>query len=266
MHNRTLWIVLAVVVVMALLCCCVVLGAAAMAALFTGAPTVSEGGIGRVAERMEQTFNVGESPMLEVDNFAGSITIAAGASGEMRIVLTKRASSSAQLDRIAVEVFETEDGAVIRTSSPGGVSGYRTVEIAVTVPRDAQLSLTTSAGNVEVENVQGAIRAHSGAGNVQAVGASGPVALDSGAGAVEYTGDPVGECTFETGAGSVTLRLPADLNARVELNTGVGRIDLGSFDADGRTSATEVDGVIGTGEDATIEAQTGAGSIRLIER
>lgn len=263
MENRTLWIVLAVVVLMALLCCCVVIGAAGIAALFTAVPTVSEGGIGRVEERTEQTFTVREAPTLEVNSFAGSVTVTAGESGQMRIVLTKRASSSGQLDRITAEAFETEDGAVIRTSMVGEVSGYRTVDIEVRVPPDARLSLSTDAGAVLVENVQGPIKAHSGAGNVRAEGAAGPVALDTGAGAVEYAGDPRGECSFETGAGSVTLRLPGDLNARVELHTGVGRIDLGGFDVDGETSVTDVDGVIGTGEEATIEAQTGAGSIRL---
>lgn len=266
MENRTILIIVAVVVLMALLCCCAILGGAGIAALFTAVPSVSEGGIGRVEERMEQTFNVGDAPVVEVDGFAGNITVEAGESGSMRVVVTKRASSSEQLDAIGVDVAETEEGVVIRTSSPGGVTGYRTVDIEVTVPPDAHLSLSTDAGNVNVENVQGPVKAHSGAGNVRAYDARGPISLDTGAGAVEYHGDPRGECAFQTGAGSVMLHLPGDLNARVHLRTGIGSINLGSFDVDGQTGGTEVDGVIGSGEDATIEATTGAGSIRLAER
>jgi hypothetical protein len=52
----------------------------------------------------------------------------------------------------------------------------------------------------------------------------------------------------------------------IELNSGVGNVNLGGFDVEGDTSRTEVDGVIGTGEQATIDAQTGVGNITLIRR
>ncbi len=62
------------------------------------------------------------------------------------------------------------------------------------------------------------------------------------------------------------MRLPDDANVEVELTTGVGNIDLGDFDIDGETSRTEVDGRIGSGEEATIEAHAGAGNVTLIRR
>lgn len=140
------------------------------------------------------------------------------------------------------------------------------VDIEVFVPSDARLELASGAGNVEVDNVMGEISAHSGAGNVEVWGAAASVALDTGAGEVNYAGQPRGTCTFRTGAGNITLQLPSDVNAEIELNTGIGNISLGGFDVQGDTRGTDVQGTIGTGEQATIVADTGVGNISLTRR
>ena len=149
---------------------------------------------------------------------------------------------------------------------PGGLTGNLSVDVEVYVPDDARLDLSTGAGNVDVSDVQGEIKAHTGAGNVQVQGASAAVALDTGAGEVSYEGQPNGVCTFRTGAGNVTLRLPAGLSAAITLDTGIGNISLGGFDVQGDTSGTHIEGTIGTGERATLTANTGVGNITLIQR
>jgi len=266
MRNRSLWIIVALVVVGTLLCCCIAAGAAGLAAYLTAAPTVREGGIGRIDERTEQTFDVGRAPMLEVDTFAGSIRVLAGGGGEIRVKTTKQAGNSSQLDEISVDVVGTEDGVRVRASAPSYGTGRRAVDVELMVPPDARLRVDTGAGNVEVEGVVGEIEAHTGAGNIEVEGGAGPVNLDSGAGEVAYTGSPEGGCVFSTGAGNVTLRMPAALDAEVELHTGIGTIELDGFDVAGEVSDTEVDGVIGSGERATIEARTGAGDVDLVQQ
>lgn len=266
MQNRALWIVVALVVVGTLLCCCIAAGAAGIAAYLTAVPTVREGGIGRVEERTEQTFDVGGAPMLEVDTFAGSIRVRAGSGGEIRVTTTKQAGNSTQLDDISVDVAGTEDGVRVSTSAPSYATGLRAVDVELMVPPDARLRVETGGGNVEVDGVVGEIEAHTGAGNIEVEDGAGPVNLDTGAGEVAYNGDPEGRCVFSTGAGNVTLRLPAALEAEVELHTGIGNIELDGFDVAGEVSNTEVDGVIGSGEDATIEARTGAGNVDLVQQ
>jgi hypothetical protein len=51
----------------------------------------------------------------------------------------------------------------------------------------------------------------------------------------------------------------------VDLETGMGTIDAG-FAVDGYASRQEVKGTIGTGDQGSIYAHTGAGSIDLIKR
>jgi predicted membrane protein len=263
--NRTVWIVIAVIVVGALLCCCVVAVGAAVAGLYAF-PISQETGVGRVAERTEQSFTVGDAPTLEVDNFAGDVTVRSGGGGEIRVIVTKRAASDSQLDRISVDVSEQADGVRVQTSHPGTSIGGVSVQLEILVPGDARLELDTGAGNVAVDGVQGEVSARSGAGNVRVRGAAGLVDLEVGAGEIDYEGDPQGDCTFTNNVGNVTLRLPEDVNAEVRLTTGVGNVDLGGFDVEGEVGRTEVDGVIGTGEEANIEARTGAGNVVLVRR
>ena len=95
-------------------------------------------------------------------------------------------------------------------------------------------------------------------------GAGGPANLDTGTGSINYQGDPQGECDFHTGAGSITLRLPANLNAQVDLETGVGTINV-QHEVSGKVTKRDVEGTIGTGGRTSIRAHTGTGSIDLIE-
>lgn len=264
--NRTIWIVIAVIVLLLLLCCCVIVVGGAVVGGLYAIPFSREVGVARVEETTEQTFTVGQAPMLEVENFAGNVSVRSGESGQMQVKVTKRASSSNRLNQIEVDLVEREDGLRIETSQPRPMAGYMAVDLEIFVPADTQVDVSDGAGNVRINGVGGEIRAFSGAGNVRVEGAAGPVSLETGAGQVDYEGEPEGDCTFQNGAGSITLRLPAEVSVEVELTTGVGNINLGGFDVEGQISRTEVDGTIGTGEDATIDAHTGAGSITLVQR
>jgi DUF4097 and DUF4098 domain-containing protein YvlB len=256
-------LIVIIVAVGVLLCCCALIVAAALAGILGTAPISREGGIGRVTERTEQTFNVGDAPTLGVETFAGNVTVRRGESGQVRIVLTKRAANSNRLEAIDIDIEERDDEVRIQASKPSGLTSNVSVSVEMYVPADAELDLETGAGNVRVNGVDGEIAAHTGAGNVTAEGATGPVALDTGAGNVRYEGEPMDRCTFKTGTGNITLVLPGDVDAEVELDTGIGNIDLGGFNVAGDVSRTEVEGRLGTGEDATIRAETGAGNINL---
>jgi len=71
--NRTIWIVVAVVLVS--MCCCALLGALGVMRWALNFPSGLDGGFGFGQERIEETFGVGSSPTLKVDNFAGSVTV-----------------------------------------------------------------------------------------------------------------------------------------------------------------------------------------------
>jgi DUF4097 and DUF4098 domain-containing protein YvlB len=277
----------------------------AAVALFTlGVPDWGEVDWGEVAgqerERIEQTFDVGDAPSLQIDNFSGSVTVRAGEGDTIQVVATKRVRRRSDLERIKIDIDERGGGLVIKTTKPRSLMSA-SVELEITTPAgtrldahtgsgsvtvqglngDARLDtgsgsvdvhdlsgdveIDTGSGSVKIEDVTGEIDAHSGSGSIDVRGARGLVRLRTGSGNIEYQGTPQGDCRFETGSGRITLMLPADLNMEVDLDTNSGDIDV-DFDVDGRVTKRKVEGDIGDGSEGSIYAHTGSGSIDLIRR
>jgi DUF4097 and DUF4098 domain-containing protein YvlB len=280
-RNRNVWIIVAIVVVL-LLCCCIAAIAAAAAGWFAISPVRVGGLAGSESERYEQSFDVGSAPKLTVDNFAGSVTVRAGGEGQIQVAVTKKASGRTSLDQISVEMNPQDGGLLIRTTKPN-LSTNVSVQLEITAPANTQLDLHTGAGSIDahgftsdaqvnsgagsltIQDLSGSLDAHTGAGSIDVIGATGLVRLDTGAGSISYQGTPQGDCRFESGTGSIQLTLPADLEATVDLGTGVGTVDVG-FVVDGQVTKREVRGTIGRGDQARIYAHTGTGSIDVISR
>ena len=261
-NNRTVWIIVAVVVVV--LCCCALALAAVAVGWFATQPFDWIGAPSLQSERSEEAFAVGAAPSLKIDNFAGNVTVRAGERNVIRVVATKKAPRIGDLGRIEIQIDEQNGGLTIRTSKPSGFTNA-SVNLEITAPASTRLDVDTGAGNVDVDGLTGGIDAHTGAGNVDARGAAGTTRLDTGAGNIDYQGAPQGECRFETGAGNIKLALPAAPNVQVDLQTGVGNIDV-EFAVDGQVSRQRVQGVIGSGAQGAIYAQTGAGNIDVVRR
>jgi DUF4097 and DUF4098 domain-containing protein YvlB len=261
-RNRNVWIIVAVIVVV--LCCGVLAAAAGAVAWFTSQPLDWTWSTSLESQQSVEAFAVGDAPSLEIENFAGNVTIRTGESGTIRVVATRKARSRADLDRIEVDVSERDGGLVIRTDRPSAFSNA-SVELEITAPASTRLYADTGAGNVEIDGITGEIDVHTGAGNTDVHGAAGTVRINTGAGNIRFQGTPQGECRFETGAGNIRLTLPADVNVRVDLNTGMGNIDV-DFPVDGQVNRRDVQGVIGSGAQGTIEAHTGTGNIDVIRR
>ena len=275
--NRNVWIILAVIVVV--VCCCAALVAAAgivattagvgwftaqPSGWFAGQPPDWPGVTSLQSERIEESFTVGDAPSLRIDSFAGNVTVRTGQSGVIGVAATKRAGSQGDLDRIEVRVSELDGGLVVKTEKPQSLINA-VVDLEITAPAGTHLDAQTGAGNVDIDGIAGEIDAHSGAGNLDVRGAAGTARLDTGAGNIGYQGTPQGDCRFQSGAGNITLALPADPDVQVDLNTGMGNIDV-DFAVDGTATGRQVRGVIGSGSQGTIYAQAGAGNIDVVRR
>ncbi|MFC2037890.1 hypothetical protein ACFLYD_08025 [Chloroflexota bacterium] len=276
--SRNVWIVVLAIVVVA--CCCAV-AAAGTAGVLIVRSSPRDAQAGPYQERLEDRFVVGETPALKIDNFAGNVTVRAGTEGTIRVQATRRASTQRTLRLIGVGMHETEDGLVIKTGRP--LLGNASLDLEVTTPPATRLELDLAAGNivveglnggvevaagagtVEIHDVTGELRASSDAGTLNVRGATGPVRLDNGVGSILYEGTPYGECTFDSEVGAIALRLPADANVTVDLETELGTIDL-DCDVDGRVTRRDVEGVIGRSDWASIRARNKVGGIGLVCR
>jgi hypothetical protein len=290
-RNRNTWIIILVVALVLVMCCCLV-AVAAGALLYIPARSVTNWEFGErlpwtapgttQEERISGTYAAGEMPHLEITNFAGRVTVRVGQERTIEVVAIKRAPTSAALNRIQVDIYERSDGLAIRTQKLGDLANAH-VDLEITAPPDASLQLRTGAGDVQIRDlggdvevwtgagtigirdVRGAIQVETGAGQVEVSGTTGAVRLQTGVGEVTYDGSPSGDCSFGTGAGSIKLRLPADLQARVDLETSMGRVDI-DFVVDGQVTQRRVEGTIGGGGAVQITARTGIGEIEMRRR
>jgi DUF4097 and DUF4098 domain-containing protein YvlB len=258
--NRNVWIVVIAVLVVA--CCCVLAVAAGVAGWLTSRYVEKPFDLGALdRERVEKTFEVGDAPTLDVTNFAGSVTIRPGEEGVVRVVATKKPSSRSRLERTEVSMTERDGRVVIEAKQPSPRSNA-SVDLEITAPAGSRVDVDIGAGEVNVRDITGRIDIHNGAGTVDVRGARGVARVDVGAGQITYEGAPSGDCRFETGAGEVILRLPADLDVQVDLSTSTGPVNV-DFHVDGRVTVRSVEGVIGDGSQGSIYAHTGAGSVSV---
>jgi len=145
-------------------------------------------------------------------------------------------------------------------------SGHRSLRVNIRVPHDVDLEARTGDGNIEATNLIGKLQFDSGDGNVNANNIHGEVRMHTGDGRIEGTGfdgsldantgdgsmrvegrfdslalktgdgsidakvgtgsKVANSWNVHSGDGSITLRLPGDLNATLEAHTGDGNINM----------------------------------------
>jgi len=200
--------------------------------LLLAAPVLACGGGGSssdsshaYSERSDRGFAVSDASLLEVTNFAGEVNVLQGGPGEVVVVAEKWAGRAEDLGQIEVEMVALQNGVSISTSTLPGLKQV-SVDLDVTAPPDARPIVAVAAGDIS------------------------------------YEGRGEGECRFTTAAGTVTLRLPADVNAEVYLSVGAGTMRV-DFPVTGQVGDHLVDGIIGTGADGRIEVRVAAGQITV---
>jgi hypothetical protein len=140
-------------------------------------------------------------------------------------------------------------------------SGHVTVR-GVNVDR---FMVESGSGGIDVDQVKAPeITVDVGSGGVRVDRATGDrVRLETGSGGVsfELLNSPK-SLDVEAGSGTVTLRLPADLDAELDIETGSGGIDSDFAVAVNRYERRRLRGTIGKGT-GRIHVETGSGGVRL---
>ncbi len=258
-RNRNLWIIVAVVAVV--LCICALVAVAVVAGLagwFAIWPVSSSGPIMSEGERIEQSFEVGEAPRLEIDNFAGRVTVRTGERGEIRMIAVKQGLPGSDLDRVQVEISEGASGLLIRTRKPSTLS-TASVQLEITVPEDTQLDLHTGAGNTEVRGLRSDVKVDTGSGDVTIADLTGNLDAHTGSGSVTIDGVS-GRIQADTGSGSVRI---SNVAGDLEAHTGSGSMEV--REASGRARLDSGSGSLTYEGDPEGECrfETGSGSITL---
>jgi Putative adhesin len=240
------------------------------------------------ADEWSKTYNLSGKPDLRIETSDADIRVTTWDQNTIEAkVITNRYKIGE--GGIRVEEHQAGNAVEIDVHYPHhdfniGWTSHR-VDIVIQMPREGNVNLRTGDGKIEIaglkgemqlksgdgslhlDGVDGKLHASTGDGSIQANGRFGELELKTGDGHVDVragTGSSLaGGWRLETGDGSVTLEVPGDLAADVDLHTNDGHIDLDMpVTTSGNVRQNEVRGKM-NGGGSLLTIRTGDGSIRL---
>jgi DUF4097 and DUF4098 domain-containing protein YvlB len=222
------------------------------------------------ADDWSKTYPISARADLRVSTDDGDVTIIGSDQKQIDARVTTEGYKISSSE-VRIEESQNGDHVVISVKVPHFNfsffgSRHKSIKVELHVPRELELEVETSDGNVVAQNVAGRVHFNTGDGNVTATGVHGDIRLHTGDGHITGTnfdgtldastgdgnlqisgrfdsltlktgdgnieaqaggGSKVANAwTVRSGDGHITMRVPADLNANVDAHTGDGSITL----------------------------------------
>ncbi len=216
-----------------------------------------------VREEFHQTYPLSLSGRVSLENINGDVQIKVWDRPAVQVDAVKKAYRKERLTEATIEVNATEENIRIKTEYPDGPQNFRsgqgrydnpaTVDYTLTVPRKVVLeSVELINGSIDIEGVEGNVKASSINGRLNARGLLGEARLSTINGPLNASFNQLEESkSISLGSvnGSVTLVIPSNANASVKAGTVHGGIttDFALQVKHGEYVGHSMDGQIGTG-------------------
>lgn len=187
----------------------------------------------KIERTVEKTFDVKPGSKLFVEATDGSVRIGVGDVQSVRIVARQvfpKAAGDADADDIAksLELVMQQSGNTVKASAKYTRLSFRAapviVHFEVTVPRDCNLNLKTSKGDVTLAGGAQSAAILTSRGNIEAGPVGGELDIATTAGDITINGVS-GAVNARTSGGNINARLATVSNECV-LNTRDGKVDL----------------------------------------
>lgn len=214
-------------------------------------------------EEFHQTYPLSPTGRIGLENINGGVQIKVWDRPAVQVDAIKKAYRKERLDEAKIEVNATEENIRIKTEYPYENQTFRsdnrrydnpaTVEYSLTVPRKAVLeTIEMVNGSIDIDGVEGNVKATSINGEVKARGLISEVRLSTINGSLTATFTQLDETkpiSLGSVNGSVTLVIPSNANAAIRAGTVHGGInnDFGLKIKHGEYVGHSMDGQIGTG-------------------
>jgi DUF4097 and DUF4098 domain-containing protein YvlB len=242
------------------------------------------------ADEWSKTYTLTGNPDLRVDTSDANIHVS---TWDQKTIVAKVTTRNYKIGNDGIRIEEHQSGDVVEidvhyphhVQFNWGNSLSHRVDIEIQVPRQGRVDLhtgdgkielagfqgemqvRTGDGSIELQEVDGKLRATTGDGHIRADGRFDELEVKTGDGSVEAKASRGSSLTtgwrLETGDGSVSLEVPENLAADVDLHTGDGHIDLDlPVTTSGKIRENEVHGQMNGGGNL-LTIHTGDGSIRL---
>lgn len=233
-------------------------------------------------DTQSRTLTVTDVPNIVITNVVGSITIQAGPTQQVTVQVMRLAHdftrSTAQNDLDTITLTTKQQGNQLTITgradtihkTPIG-SRKLNMDLVITVPAAANLSVADGIGDVRVGGVSGIIALQSAAGSVTVNDAtfSGKSTIKTNTGDVvaDLRLAPGAALAIATGRGNVTLTLPVSFATHVDCATRIGTITITGWSL--KSQAEHVTGASATGDTAphpmaAVEIGVDVGNITLV--
>ena len=224
------------------------------------------------ADDWTKTFAVSDRPELRIETDDGNVTVR---TWDEKKISVRVSTAGWKIGPGEVEVGQSQAGnrveITVRTSHrhfPFFSVGVHSIEVEVEAPRQIESDIRTGDGNIEAESLGGSLEATTGDGHMRVRGRLDSLTLHSGDGGIDAELLPGSKIAsswrVESGDGSVTVRLPRDFAADLDLHTGDGSIsvDFPLTTTAGGRSDHDLRARLNAGG-GPFHIRTGDGSIRL---
>ena len=235
------------------------------------------------AKDFEQRVAAQSGGRLRVDLDSGSIVIESHDRDEVRVDALAAGVGAGRLDF----KLSAQGGEVRLEGRPRGwmpdVLGSPQVRVRVRVPSEFSLDIRTGGGAIEIEDLEGEVRARTSGGAIEMGRIDGEVRVETSGGAIEAgevdgdfhartSGGPIrifavsGRVEARTSGGPIEILRAGD---RVDANTSGGAISVRFTDAPSgvlETSGGNIDVEFPEDEGIDLDARTSGGSVRIDEQ
>jgi DUF4097 and DUF4098 domain-containing protein YvlB len=215
-------------------------------------------------EEFHQSYPLTANGRVSIENLNGGVRVAVWDQNEVKVDAVKRAFKRERLDEAKIDVSATADGVRIRTRYPDENQNFTdeeprrnnnpaTVEYSLTIPRQAHLeSAELVNGSLEIEGLEGDVKASCVNGRVTARGLKGEAKLSTINGGLDATFTHLDESkaiSLNSVNGRVLLTIPSDANATLRASTVHGGItnDFGLPVQHGEYVGHDLYGQLGSG-------------------
>jgi DUF4097 and DUF4098 domain-containing protein YvlB len=214
-----------------------------------------------LTEPFSQTYPLAPTGRVHIENINGDVHVNVWDQNSVKVDAVKRAYSQKSLSEATIDVQSAPDMLRIKTKYPeqrnyGGRNRedrMASVEYTLTVPRSSQLDGADLVnGSLDVEGVQGDVRANLVNGTVTASGMGGEVKISTVNGGINANVASLGttkDVQLNSVNGAIVLNVPAGASADIKASTLNGKItnDLGLKVEDGQFIGHNMSGQVGSG-------------------
>ncbi len=238
------------------------------------------------ADEWKKSFTVSGRPDVRVTTTDGSVTVRPWERNEIGArVITQgwqirpsevRVTGHQAGDRVEIEVLTPKEFVSF---------GRHSVEVEVLVPRELRAEIHSGDGRISAQDLKGEIHLSTGDGGIEAGAIDGTLEAKTGDGSIRASGrwdrldlrtddgsveadvragsKMTSAWTVHTGDGHITLRLPGDFAADLDVDTGDGKVTLDfPVTVSGAVGGGKLRGKL-NGGGQTFAVRTGDGAIRL---